>query len=139
MSQKMRLSSSRETSVRSRYFQKNTGRTCDKGKRRVYVKKEVELPYLLCSYKVPNIKTQTAMLWRYLALSCPVAKARGYIVLLSMRKRLAIKARAEYEGLFKKIKKEHPPERVNFSVFSCGPLCISFLQTFLRTVSVLPL
>ena len=70
-----------------------------KGERRVYVKKEAELPYLLSVYKVPNIMHEDGFALDVLGSILSDGKSSRLYQSLVYEKQIAISAWAGYEGL----------------------------------------
>ena len=70
-----------------------------KGERRVYVKKEAELPYLLSVYKVPDIKHEDGFALDVLGSILSDGKSSRLYQSLVYEKQIAISAWAGYEGL----------------------------------------
>jgi len=71
------------------------------GEKRVYVKKEAELPYILCAYKVSNIIHEDGYALEVLGNVLSGGKSSRLYDSIVYSKRLAISAWAEYEGLYK--------------------------------------
>ena len=72
-----------------------------KGERRIYVKKEAELPYVLSVYKVPNITHQDGFALDVLGSILSDGKSSRLYRSLVYEKQIAISAWAGYEGLYK--------------------------------------
>jgi zinc protease len=70
-----------------------------KGERRVYVKKEAELPYLLSVYKVPDIMHEDGFALDVLGSILSDGKSSRLYQSLVYEKQIAISAWAGYEGL----------------------------------------
>jgi zinc protease len=71
------------------------------GERRVYVKKEAELPYVLCAYKAPNISSEDGYALEVLAAILSGGKSSRIYRSLIDEKRLALSAGASYDSLEK--------------------------------------
>jgi zinc protease len=69
------------------------------GEKRVYVKKEAELPYILSVYKVPDIKGEDGFALEVLAGILSGGKSSRLYNSLVYEKQLALSAWASYEGL----------------------------------------
>jgi len=72
-----------------------------KGERRIYVKKEAELPYVLSVYKVPNITHEDGFALDVLGSILSDGKSSRLYRSLVYEKQIAISAWAGYEGLYK--------------------------------------
>lgn len=72
-----------------------------KGERRIYVKKEAELPYVLSVYKVPNITHEDGFGLDVLGSILSDGKSSRLYRSLVYEKQIAISAWAGYEGLYK--------------------------------------
>ena len=72
-----------------------------KGERRIYVKKEAELPHVLSVYKVPNITHQDGFALDVLGSILSDGKSSRLYRSLVYEKQMAISAWAGYEGLYK--------------------------------------
>jgi len=72
-----------------------------RGERRVYIKKEAELPYILCVYKAPNIFNEDSYALEVLASVLSSGKSSRIYKSLIDRKRLALSAGASYSGIQK--------------------------------------
>lgn len=72
-----------------------------KGERRIYVKKEAELPYVLSVYKVPNITHEDGFSLDVLGSILSDGKSSRLYRSLVYEKQIAISAWAGYEGLYK--------------------------------------
>ncbi len=72
-----------------------------KGERRIYVKKEAELPYLLSVYKVPNTTHEDGFALDVLGSILSDGKSSRLYRSLVYEKQIAISAWAGYEGLYK--------------------------------------
>lgn len=71
------------------------------GEKRIYVKKEAELPYVLSVYKVPDIKEGDSFALDVLANILSEGKSSRLYHSLVYEKQLAVSAWASYEGLSK--------------------------------------
>ena len=71
------------------------------GEKRVYVKKEAELPYILLVYKVPDIKDQDGYALDVLAGVLSGGKSSRLYNSLVYEKQIALSAWASYEGLYR--------------------------------------
>jgi zinc protease len=71
------------------------------GEKRVYVKKEAALPYILCAFKVPNITNKDGYALEVLGTILSEGKSSRLYHSLVYEKGLAISAWAEYEGFYK--------------------------------------
>ncbi len=72
-----------------------------KGERRIYVKKEAELPYVLSVYKVPSITHEDGFALDVLGSILSDGKSSRLYRSLVYEKQIAISAWAGYEGLYK--------------------------------------
>ncbi|MBI5076617.1 MAG: insulinase family protein [Nitrospirae bacterium] len=72
-----------------------------KGERRIYVKKEAELPYVLSVYKVPNTTHEDGFALDVLGSILSDGKSSRLYRSLVYEKQIAISAWAGYEGLYK--------------------------------------
>ncbi|MBI5848544.1 MAG: insulinase family protein [Nitrospirae bacterium] len=72
-----------------------------KGERRIYVKKEAELPYLLSVYKAPNITHADGFALDVLGSILSDGKSSRLYRSLVYEKQIAVSAWAGYEGLYK--------------------------------------
>jgi len=72
-----------------------------KGERRVYIKKEAELPYVLCAYKAPNIFNEDSYALEVLASVLSSGKSSRIYKTLIDDKRLVLSAGASYSGIQK--------------------------------------
>jgi len=72
-----------------------------KGERRIYVKKEAELPYVLSVYKVPKITHEDGFALDVLGSILSDGKSSRLYRSLVYEKQMAISAWAGYEGLYK--------------------------------------
>ncbi|MDP2156837.1 MAG: pitrilysin family protein [Nitrospirota bacterium] len=72
-----------------------------KGERRIFVKKEAELPYILSVYKVPNITHEDGFGLDVLGSILSDGKSSRLYRSLVYEKQIAISAWASYEGLYK--------------------------------------
>lgn len=79
----------------------NTEEDGQKGERRIYVKKEAELPYVLSVYKVPNITHEDGYALDVLGSILSDGKSSRLYRSLVYEKQMAISAWAGYEGLYK--------------------------------------
>jgi zinc protease len=70
-----------------------------KGERRVYVKKEAELPYIMSVYKVPNITDKDGFALDVLGSVLSDGKSSRMYRSLVYEKQIAVSAWAGYEGL----------------------------------------
>lgn len=71
------------------------------GERRVYVKKEAELPYVLCAYKAPNMSSEDSYALEVLATVLSGGKSSRIYRSLIYEKRIALSAGASYDSLDK--------------------------------------
>lgn len=71
------------------------------GERRLYVKKEAELPYVLCAYKAPNIFNDDSFALEVLAGVLSGGKSSRIYKSLIDEKRIALSADASYSSLGK--------------------------------------
>lgn len=71
------------------------------GEKRVYVKKEAELPYVLSAYKVPSIGEEDAFALDVLAGILSGGKSSRLYNSLVYEKQLALSAWASYEGMYR--------------------------------------
>lgn len=71
------------------------------GERRIYVKKEAELPYILSVYKVPDIKHEDSFALEVLGSILSEGKSSRLYNSLVYEKQLAVSAWANYDGLNK--------------------------------------
>jgi zinc protease len=69
------------------------------GEKRIYVKKEAELPYVLSVYKVPDIKNEDGFALDVLANILSEGKSSRLYHSLVYEKQIAVSAWASYEGL----------------------------------------
>lgn len=69
------------------------------GEKRIYVKKEAELPYVLSVYKVPDIKNEDSFALDVLANILSEGKSSRLYHSLVYEKQIAVSAWASYEGL----------------------------------------
>jgi zinc protease len=72
-----------------------------KGERRVYVKKEAELPYIMTAYKVPNISHEDGFALDVLGSILSDGKSSRLYLALVYDQQTAVSAWAGYEGLYK--------------------------------------
>ncbi len=72
-----------------------------RGERRIYVKKEAELPYVLSVYKVPNIAHEDGFALDVLGSILSDGKSSRLYRSLVYEKQIAVSAWAGYEGLYK--------------------------------------
>lgn len=72
-----------------------------KGEKRIYVKKEAELPYIMAAYKVPNLRHEDGFAVDVLGTILSDGKSSRLYNSLVYEKQLAISAWASYEGVFK--------------------------------------
>ncbi len=72
-----------------------------KGERRVYVKKEAELPYIMIAYKVPNIVHEDGFALDVLGNILSDGKSSRLYRALVYDQQIALSAWASYEGLYK--------------------------------------
>ncbi|MBI4686622.1 MAG: insulinase family protein [Nitrospirae bacterium] len=72
-----------------------------RGEKRVFVRKEAELPYLLAAYKAPNILDDDSSALEVLAGILSGGKSSRIYKSLVSEKQLALSAGAEYDGLQK--------------------------------------
>ena len=78
-----------------------SGEDEQKGERRVYVKKEAELPYIMTAYKVPNISHEDGFALDVLGSILSDGKASRLYHALVYEQQIALSAWASYEGLYK--------------------------------------
>ena len=71
------------------------------GERRIFVKKEAELPYILCAYKVPNIFNEDSYALEVLAAVLAGGKSARIYKSLIDEKRIALSADASYSNFAK--------------------------------------
>jgi zinc protease len=71
------------------------------GERRLYVKKEAELPYVLCAYKAPNMSGEDGYALEVLATILSGGKSSRIYRSLIDKKRIALSADASYDSLEK--------------------------------------
>lgn len=71
------------------------------GEKRIYVKKEAELPYVLSAFKTPNLKDDEGMALEVLGGILSGGKSSRLFKSLVYDKQLALSAWASYEGLYK--------------------------------------
>ncbi len=71
------------------------------GERRLYVKKEAELPYVLCAYKAPNLLNEDSLALEVLAGVLSGGKSSRTYKSLIDEKRIALSADASYSSLEK--------------------------------------
>jgi zinc protease len=71
------------------------------GERRLYVKKEAELPYVLCAYKAPNFFNEDSLALEVLAGVLSGGKSSRMYKSLIDEKRIALSADASYSSLEK--------------------------------------
>jgi zinc protease len=72
-----------------------------KGERRVYVKKEAELPYIMTAYKVPNLSHKDGFALDVLGSILSDGKSSRLYHALVYNQQIALSAWASYEGLYK--------------------------------------
>ena len=72
-----------------------------RGRKRLYVKKEAELPYILSTYKVPNLKHQDSYALEVLGNILSGGKSSRLYNSLVYEKQLAVSASAWYDGMMK--------------------------------------
>jgi zinc protease len=72
-----------------------------KGERRVYVKKEAELPYIMTAYKVPNLSHEDGFALDVLSSILSDGKSSRLYHALVYDQQIALSAWASYEGLYK--------------------------------------
>ncbi len=72
-----------------------------KGERRVYVKKEAELPYVMMAYKVPNVSQEDGFALDVLGSILSDGKSSRLYHALVYDQQIALSAWASYEGLYK--------------------------------------
>ncbi len=72
-----------------------------KGERRVYVRKEAELPYILSAFKVPNIKHEHSYALEVLAMILSEGKSSRLYTALIYEKQIALSAWASYSGFYR--------------------------------------
>ncbi len=72
-----------------------------KGERRVYVKKEAELPYVMMAYKVPNLSNEDGFALDVLGSILSDGKSSRLYHALVYDQQIALSAWASYEGLYK--------------------------------------
>jgi zinc protease len=77
------------------------GEDAQYGEKRVYVKKEAELPYVLSAYKVPSIGDEDAFALDVLAGILSGGKSSRLYNSLVYEKQLALSAWASYEGMYR--------------------------------------
>jgi zinc protease len=78
-----------------------SGEDEQKGERRVYVKKEAELPYIMTAYKVPNISHEDGFALDVLGSILSDGKASRLYHALVYDQQIALSAWASYEGLYR--------------------------------------
>jgi len=78
-----------------------SGEDEQKGERRVYVKKEAELPYIMTAYKVPNISHEDGFALDVLGSILSDGKSSRLYHALVYEQQIALSAWASYEGLYK--------------------------------------
>jgi zinc protease len=71
-----------------------------KGEKRVYVRKEAELPYILSAFKVPNIKHKHSYALEVLAMILSEGKSSRLYNTLIYEKQIALSAWASYSGFY---------------------------------------
>ncbi|MEW6109637.1 MAG: pitrilysin family protein [Nitrospirota bacterium] len=71
------------------------------GEKRIYIKKEAELPYILSAYKAPNIRHRDSYALEVLANILSEGKSSRFYKKLVYEKQLALSAWAAYEGLYR--------------------------------------
>jgi zinc protease len=76
-----------------------SGEDEQKGERRVYVKKEAELPYIMTAYKVPNISHKDGFALDVLGSILSDGKSSRLYHALVYEQQIALSAWASYEGL----------------------------------------
>jgi len=72
-----------------------------KGERRVYVKKEAELPYIMTAYKVPNLSHKDGFALDVLGSILSDGKSSRLYHALVYNQQIALSTWASYEGLYK--------------------------------------
>lgn len=75
--------------------------TEQRGEKKIYVKKEAELPYVLSAYKVPDIKHEDSFALEVLGNILSEGKSSRLYNALVYEKQLAVSAWAAYDGLYK--------------------------------------
>jgi zinc protease len=72
-----------------------------KGSRRLYVKKEAELPYIISAYKVPNLRHADGFALEVLSSILSGGKSSRLYNSIVYEKQLAVSAWASYDGFYK--------------------------------------
>jgi len=78
-----------------------SGEDEQRGERRVYVKKEAELPYIMTAYKVPNLSHEDGFALDVLGSILSDGKSSRLYRTLVYEQQIAISAWASYEGLYR--------------------------------------
>jgi zinc protease len=86
----------RGAEIRDRVFEE----TEQRGEKRVYVKKEAELPFILMAYKVPNIESEDSYALEVLGAVLSEGKSSRLYKSLVYEKQLTLSAWASYSGLY---------------------------------------